>query len=538
MISCLLCFGLSALVVIPARADQASLDELTAAVKSPDEKTQLAAIQGLAAHGDAAVPALVELLKSQSPVVRAYAARSLGTIGAPAKGATESIIALLADPEQSVRRQAIDALKAIRPGPKVSIPLFVKLMQDADPGVRLRVMGAVADAGGAAVPALVEALKNDAAAYWAILILRDIGPDAAGAVPALVQKLKDRRPEIRREATLALAAIGSPDAVAKIAPLLKDEAAATAATYALGTIGKVPAQAESIVRANANSKDQLLKTTSLWALARVHPNDLKLMQAAVTELVARLKDPDPFVRAAAARALATLPPNPAIAGPIFEKALAGADATTTHYLLDTLAGLGPPVVPKLIGALKHEPLRAQIAYILGQIGPPAASATPSLAKLLGDPDPNVAMEAAYALGKIGPGAKAAVPALVEVLKHPDDKPTHAAAFALGMIGGGAAAAEPVLVEVIEGSDNSLSLLCAWALVKIRGASAATASKVLPELSAGLASALPKSRQMAAETLGNLGPAAKGAVGQLEKATSDADEGVRKAATEALKAIRG
>ena len=37
--------------------------------------------------------------------------------------------------------------------------------------------------------------------------------------------------------------------------------------------------------------------------------------------------------------------------------------------------LGPPAVPRLIDALKHEKVRAQVAYILGQIGPDAAPAT-------------------------------------------------------------------------------------------------------------------------------------------------------------------
>ena len=236
---------------------------------------------------------MTELLKSDSPITRAYAARALGTVGAPAKEAAESLIALLGDSDPVVRRQALAAIAAIRPGPKVTVPLFAKLMQDSDPGIRLRVMQAVADAKGAAVPALVEALNNESAAYWACLILRDIGPDAVAAVPALAEKLKDPNAEIRREAILALAAIGSPDAAAKLVPLLKDETARTAATFALGALGKIPADAEATIQANAKSSDGLLSTTSLWALTRVHPNDVKLKRAALTQIVARLKDQDP-----------------------------------------------------------------------------------------------------------------------------------------------------------------------------------------------------------------------------------------------------
>ena len=531
--------GFVALAGVAVAVQQPGIEETIAATKSPDEAARLTAIQNLGTRGGApAIAALTELLKSDSPVTRAYAAKALGTIGAPAKDAAESLIALLGDSDAGVRRQAIAAIAAIRPGPKVTVPLFAKLMHDADPGIRLRVMHAVADAKGAAVPALIEALKNESAAYWACLILRDIGPDAVGAVPALVEKLKDPQPETRREAVLALAAIGSPDAAAKIAPLLKDETARTAATFALGSLGKIPPDAESVIQANVKSSDGLLSTTSLWALTRVHPNDVKLKRAALTQIVARLKDQDPFVRTAAARALASLPPSPEIAGPIFEKAMADADATTTHYMLDALAGLGPQAVPRLIAALKYEALRAQTAYILGQIGPPAVAATPALAKLTSDPDPNVAVEAAHALAKIGPGAKAAVPALIEVLKQPESKSAHAAVFALGMIGPGAAAAEPALLEVIKGKDDSMSMLSAWAIIKIRGVSAETAAKVIPELLVALASHLPQSRQAAAESLGELGPLAKSAVEKLERATKDENEGVRAAAGKALKAIRG
>lgn len=522
-----------------AAADQARVNDLVAATRSPDEATKLKAIESLGTLGDvAAVPALERLCNADSPLVRAYAARALGAIGPDAKGAARTIIDLLADPEPSVRRQAIGALKSIRPGPKVAVPLFARLMRDSDPGVRMRVLEAVADAKANAVPALVEALDNKDAAYWACIVLRDIGPDAKGAVGALVEKLNDPRPEIRREAALALAAIGSPDAAPKIVPLLNDKLSRIPATYALGALGKIPADAESTIRANAKSKDNLLNTVSLWALARVHTDDLQLQREALTALIARLKDENPFVRTAAARALASLQTTPEVAGPIFKKAIADADATTMQYMLDAIATRGAAAVPRLIKALDYQPLREQVARVLGQIGPPAAPATEALAKLLDDDDPNVSTEVAFALGKIGPGAKASVPALIEVLKRGEGRQTHAAAFALGSIGPNAAAAEPVLLEVIAGADNSLSLVCAWSLVEIRGASPDVAAKVLPELTRGLDSPLPKSRQAAAETLGRLGPAAKKAVPNLQRATKDEDEGVREAASTALKAIAG
>ena len=71
-------------------------------------------------------------------------------------------------------------------------------------------------------------------------------------------------------------------------------------------------------------------------------------------------------------------------------------------------------------ALKHEKIRAQVAYMLGQIGPPAAPAADALAKLISDKNSRVAAEAAVAIAKIGPGAKSAVPALIAKLQQGDE----------------------------------------------------------------------------------------------------------------------
>src|SRR5206468_4069120 len=147
------------------------------------------------------------LLGDMSANVRAHAAHALGSIGNAAKPAATALTNLVKDDDETARRQAVKALAAIRPGPDVMIPLVTRLLEDSDPAVKARILHAVSEAGPTALPALKEALKDKKAAYWACLILREMGPEAKEAVPELIAALKDQRPEVRREAALALGAM-------------------------------------------------------------------------------------------------------------------------------------------------------------------------------------------------------------------------------------------------------------------------------------------------------------------------------------------
>ncbi|MEN6449315.1 MAG: HEAT repeat domain-containing protein, partial [Thermoguttaceae bacterium] len=268
---------------------------------------------------------------------------------------------------------------------------------------------------------------------------------------------------------------------------------------------------------------------------RVRPGDKQYRVRATEYLVNRLKDEDAFVRAAAARALAALPPAPEITMPIWEKAFQDSDATTVQYALDAMAAMGAPAVPRLVDSLKHENVRRQVIYILGQIGPDAAPATPALVALIGDKDERIAREAVLALAKIGPGAKAAVPSLVAALEQGDNPNAGPIIYALGRIGPDAAAAEPVLTGLLGDSNQKLAVASGWALVQIHP-SEEVAAKAVPVLTAGLKNEMPLARCGAAEALGNLGSFAKSAAPALKKATEDPDKAVSETATKALQAV--
>jgi len=511
--------------------------------KNADEATKVKALDQLGAGSEKPVEVLKQveaLLKDKSAKVRAHAALALGSAGPAAKESAQALAELLKDADATVRRSALRAIRDIHPGPKVMIPICVKLLEDPDPAIRVRVLDAIAEGGVESVPGLIEALKDDKAAYWALIVLRDIGPEAKDAIPAIIARLTDKKPEIRREAVLTLGVFGkaAASAVPQIAALLSDEHARTAATFVLGELGQIPKDAETTIRANAKDRDLVLSTASLWALARVHPEDKELRREATEVLVARLKEKDPFARVAAARALAALPPAPEITAPIWEKALQDADETTMRHAMDALAALGAPAVPRLTNALKFEKFRVDVVYALGRIGPAAAPASIELAKLVEDKSSRVAHEAIIALGNIGPGAKDAVPALVKALNRPDDRDANFAsiAFALGKIGPEAAPAESALLKCLQSKDDNVRLLSAWALAQIDPTSADVSAMAVPQLIDGLALPDLQDRLLCAQALEGFGPLAKSAAEALKKASADDNKAVQEAAAKALKAV--
>jgi HEAT repeat protein len=519
---------------------------LLKALESPDESARLAAIDSLGRQGatiEGAVPALVKQLGDDSALVRAHAAHALGQIGSAAKPAAEALAKLVFDKEASVRREAIKAYRSIRPGPEISIPLFTKLLEEADPPVRIQVMRAMAEEGKRVVPALIEALGNEKAAYWACLVLSDIGPDAAEAVPALVKLFQaSPQPEVCREAVLALAAIGpaAADAVPALMGVLDDEDTLLdlPAVYALGAIGPKAKAAEAKLKKLSEDEKSppFLKTVCLWALARMNPGNEDLVREVVPHLVAALEAPEPRVRAAAARALIDLNPDPEIVRPVLQKAMEDASPEALNDILDALASLGEKAVPRLIKALEEEKVRAKAAAIIARIGPPAKEAVPALVKALEDKNPETRNEVLFALAAIGPDAAEAVPAIRQALKDPDAKVCYAACYALGKIGPAAESAKADLAGHLSDDDEFMCMACAWALAQIDPKSPETAAKTVPVLIKALQAPDPPTRLHAAEALELLGPLAADAAPALKKLGDDPDEAVRAAAAQALKAI--
>ena len=527
-----------------AGAESSPVSDALQSLKSGDTATRIAVVDRLGELGPKAaraVPEVTALLADADPMVRAHAAQTLSKIGSAAQSAVPALARLIVDPSEEVRREAATAIGAIQPDPQVAVPLLIQVIRDAKPSVRIRALHSLVELGRPAAGPLAEMLQDDELQYWAELGLTELGPLAEAAIPALINEIQDPHPDSRREAILALAAMGptAEPAVGALTKALDDPHVRGAAAFALGRIGPAARPAAAKLEALSTQDSPLLKTVSLWALARIYPNDRKRQQEAVERLANALTNPQRLVREAAARALADLKPGPEIAMPAIRRALEHADGAQLTDALDALASLGAAAVPELIDALQEEPAQARVAYILGRIGPAAAPAVPALAKLVHSPNADVQREAIFALAKIGPKAAPAVKSLVQVFQDGQPEVRYGAAYALGEIGPAASAAKPALVAALQDSDSVAAVVSAWALAHIDAKCEAACTKGIPLLIQGLEDPEPRFRREAAAALACFGPTAKAAVPALKKvAAGDEDPGVREAATAALEAIGG
>ena len=96
--------------------------------------SQLDVIYGLAAVGESAVPALAEVLGDDTNWwARAGAAAALGCMGEPARGAVPALIEALKDDSEWVRRNAADTLGNIGPLARSAVPALIEALRDDRP---------------------------------------------------------------------------------------------------------------------------------------------------------------------------------------------------------------------------------------------------------------------------------------------------------------------------------------------------------------------------------------------------------------------
>ncbi|HEX4142021.1 MAG TPA: HEAT repeat domain-containing protein [Pirellulales bacterium] len=540
-----------------------SVDELVKAAMTGSVSSREDAIDDLTDLGPkakAAVPQLTELLKAKEPGVRWRSARALGAIGPGAADATAALAAALDDPDHHVRshaayalgtigpasqkyvkalvaritdedphvrRAAIRAIDRLHPDSDEVVPAVAAALSAADPSVALAAVQSLATYGEKALPTAIKVLSDakpkSKARYWACVLLAEFGPKAETAVDPLTEALSDEDVGIRMQAALALGQIGpaAKNAVPALMLTLDDSLMGVryTAAYALGLIGDkkaVPALKKTSV-----GKDTLLNTLSIWAIAKIEPDNAQAVDKAIDAIIAAMEDKRPEVRQTAAQALWDLKAPHEKVGPALAAALNDEDPEVVSNVLDSLASLGEKIAPRVSTALEDPKRRAKALALVQRMGPQAKDCLPALLKLLDQKsgavsDDETTSQALMALGAIGPDAADAVAAISESLDSKDPQVVAAACYALGRIGRPAVSALPEITKQLNNESLYTRVSAAWALVSIDERDKQREAKlVLPLLLDALDNEVPLVQIEAAETLGALGPVANSALPKLQ-----------------------
>jgi HEAT repeat protein len=535
--------SLAVVISLMAFAGDRPIASLVQDLNSAQVETRVQALRELDDLGPKAAeaaPAVIIQLDHSSSQVRTYAAHVLASIGPAAQPGVAALIRAVVDPDPVVRREAVRALVAVGAEVHLAVPVLGRAMDDTDPAVRARALEGLSRLGEAAVPDLIEAVKNPTGIRcWACEALADIGPKAKAAVPALIDRSRDSNADARREALLALGEIG-PDAVAAVPRLReavgdRDSTVALAAIYALGRMGDAAHDAEPLLIAKARSDQPLAKVIACWALARVRGATSEATTQAIPVLAEAMRSRESAVRTAASRAILDLRPAPGPMIAALEKTMEGADPALMAVALDVLAQYGRVALPGLEAALKQPALQARTALVLRRMGPAAAPAVPALSEALAEARPTARREILFALAAIGPAARPAVPSLVRLLAKPDAETQYAAVYAVGRIGPAAIEAKPLLEKGLSSGDELIRTACVWALARI-DPQCPTVAQGLPVLIENLRNTSPVLRIEAAASLRCLGPQARSALPDLKQALHDDNELVREMAGEAIRTI--
>lgn len=171
--------------------------------------------------------------------------------------------------------------------------------------------------------------------------------------------------------------------------------------------------------------------------------------------------------------------------------------------------------------------REQAAVAFYDLGPAALSALPALTRLLTNGD--CAVYATHAMAGMGTNA---IPAFTAALTNTSTWISDCGAWGLAQIGPAARGATPHLLQVVHSGNQADAMLRVWALGEI----GEPVELILPELAKCLAHADPDVRRAAAKALAKLGPAAQGALREIQialeqESNPDTKSALQKLATE-------
>lgn len=463
------------------------------------------AIAALGKIGPDAIDVLLVALEDRYADVREQAASVLGSLGFRDRRIVQPLADRLADPDDSVRAQASWALNVLRPDARLLLPALKKAVKDDNVAIRLQTVDFLGKAGTAAVPLLLDALR-------------------------------DKDPKVQRQAVGALRVLDVDDEtmLRAVTPLLKDDDA-TVRQYAVGVLHRCGPGAVPLLMTALKDNNESVRQQVVLALQSVGADE-KLLRPALLEA---LKDGDPFVRAGTLGALTRFGPS---AIPQLSEALKDRSPLVRKVAATALGRFDLKVAPLLIAALQDDDDQVWDAARKSLIGLAAENKKllPLIVQALKSDNKNVRIGAAYVMERFGSDA---VPYLVETMKDdPQPSVQWAAVDTIDTIGLPARKALLPLAEVAANPNSTVKMRdgAIAAMLKMHGLDLYRTEpvKAVPELLELLAERNATVRWSAALTLGAIGPPAKDAIPALTKALKDPSTSVSQTAQYALRRIQG
>jgi HEAT repeat protein len=365
---------------------------------------------------DEAIPVFLEALRN--PGAKYTTVDQIRNLGLRAEPLIPALIAELKHPHDHIPDNVSGTLTALKALLPKHLPALTELLGDADIRVRRRAVMVIQEIGpqaAPAVPALIEALRSsdrmlqDAAAG----ALFAIGPGAKDAVPALFEWNAGLNTNLALHILERIGEAAVPGAIEALRdPTLKVRSGAA------DLLGRIGARPDLVVPALLRTLGDPEPDVRRAATGSLHKFGEISGEIRSTLTAIASGDPDPFVRIEAASALAVSTKDPSEASRLLKPLLDHDEPGVRLSAATALwfaSGEAEAVLPVLIAILDHPRSRWDACQDLGSMGPAAAPAVPALTRFLKDDNPNVVWAVAESLGKIGKGARPALPALREAM---------------------------------------------------------------------------------------------------------------------------
>jgi HEAT repeat protein len=446
----------------------AALPVLVEALKHKDNEIQVQAAHALAQSGrevNRLLPFFKEGLKSKTPRVRLQALNGLAMMNQNAAPAGDDIIAVLTDPDLSVRQQAVHTLQNVPANAESAVAALTALFkEDKSQQLRISIVQIIPRYQARAMPLLLDALKDGDAqvrqhAVWA---LHNTGGDLSKYHAEISALIKDKDANIRANLIQLLGRTGE-KGIVQLGEMLrdKDENVRWQAAQALQQTGKGAIKVlgdltEALGDKNPNvrwqvaylmgqlGEDGIKALSKAYAQTKDSQTRIQIVQAmfnspargqAMTIIKQAVKDPDRELRRFAIQMLPNLGQTQEVFDTLSES-IKDKDVeirTAAAYGLQNFGQKGLPILEQELGSSKESSIRMAILQGLVNHNSRAKTLVGPLTDCLKDGQPQVRWMAAHTLGNIGADAKDAVPRLEELLNDTDPTVRQHAQLALKRI---------------------------------------------------------------------------------------------------------